>query len=901
MVACFLVSGIGINAIYAQDISIKGKVTNSQTKEVIPAVSIQIRNSMIGTYSDENGNFEIISTRGLPVVLEFSAVGFETYTQQIRSADQRLAISLVPAISLGQDVVVSATRTPSRILESPVSIERISAAAIKNSPATNYYDLVTNLKGVDMITSSLSFKTPTTRGFGLSGNARFNQIVAGMDNQAPGLNFAVGSIVGLNELDVESMELLPGASSALYGPGGMNGTLLINAKNPFKYQGLSFQLKGGVMHLGNKNHDPSGYYNAAVRFADKIGEKFAYKIGVEYMRAEDWQGDDFRNYKRLGTTGQISAGTRETDPNFDGVNIYGDETTTNLKNVLLLVGQQAPFLQGFINTLPANIPVSRTGYTEQQIVDPNTINLKLSGSLHYMLTKNVEASLTGYWGNGNTVYTGSTRYSLRDLKMGQYKLELNHKNWMVRAYTTQENAGESHNLTVATQLINEAWKPSAATTGWYPVYAQTYLGARLAGQTDFDAHTSARAMADQGRPAPGSTRLKAIYDSVRLLPIPKGGLLLDRTDLWMVEGQYNFSDVVKFMDVLVGANWKKYILNSEGTLFGDVKGAPIGINEFGGYVQLAKSFFKEVLRLTASGRFDKQQNFDGKFTPRVTALVKVAKDHNVRLSYQTAYRFPTNQQQWIDLFTGNGRIMGGVETLWNKYNMTGNPVYSAETISSQNPVVVPYTIIKPESVTSFEIGYKSLIARRFLIDAYFYTSQYQNFLSRRDVVQKKNPQGPNSDLLDPSKRDGYSVVVNAPGTIHANGWGIGLDYILPANFTIGGNLSSDVLKKLPAGFIANFNAPKYRTNLTLANTGFGPKNAFGFSATYRWQETFYYESDFASGQLPSIQTVDAQVNYKIKKSIIRLGATNLANSYYRNGVGNASIGGIYYLSYSYNL
>ena len=91
-----------------------------------------------------------------------------------------------------------------------------------------------------MTTSSLTFKTPSTRGFNGSGNLRFNQLVDGMDNQAPGLNFSVGGVIGLTELDVESMELLPGASSALYGPGGMNGTLLINSKNPFRYQGLSF-------------------------------------------------------------------------------------------------------------------------------------------------------------------------------------------------------------------------------------------------------------------------------------------------------------------------------------------------------------------------------------------------------------------------------------------------------------------------------------------------------------------------------------------------------------------------------------------------------------------------------------------------------------------------------------
>ena len=173
----------------------------------------------------------------------FSSIGFGITEVSVAAAGEMKSVSLNPSSTLGEEVVVSATRTPTKILESPVSIERVSLASIRNSPSADYFDMATNLKGVDMVASSLTFKTVTTRGFAGSGNTRFTQIVDGMDNQAPGLNFSVGSIAALNELDVESMELLQGASSALYGPGGMNGTLLINSKDPFKYQGISFQMK----------------------------------------------------------------------------------------------------------------------------------------------------------------------------------------------------------------------------------------------------------------------------------------------------------------------------------------------------------------------------------------------------------------------------------------------------------------------------------------------------------------------------------------------------------------------------------------------------------------------------------------------------------------------------------
>ncbi|CAN5723623.1 TonB-dependent receptor [soil metagenome] len=911
--AVLIVASLFSFSAIGQDITIKGNVKSAGSNETVSSMSVMIKGTTEGTYTDDKGNFTLITSRKLPFNLEFTAIGYEPQTVTVSSSSP-LQVTVKSAIALGQDVVISATRTPSRILESPVSIERISSATIRNSAATNYYDIVANLKGVDMVSSSLTFKTPSTRGFAASGNTRFNQIVLGMDNQAPGLNFSVGSIVGLNELDVESMELLPGASSALYGPGGMNGTLLINGKNPFKYQGLSFQVKEGIMHLGDKYNDASAYHNIAFRWAQKVNEKFAYKIGVEYIRAKDWQGDDFRNYKRLGSIGSVVDGTRDTDPNYDGVNVYGDESTANIRAVLNGIGVQAPFLQGFINTLPTTINVSRTGYTEKEVVDPNTINLKLSGAIHYKITKGIEANLTGYWGNGNTVYTGSTRYSLKDLKVGQYKLEFNHKNWFLKGYTTQENAGESHNLTVATQLVNESWKPTISRddrgnltpkpSDWLVEYSQTYLAQKLAGKTDFDAHAAARSVADVGRPDAGSAQFKRLYDSVRLLPIPKGGLLLDRSDLWAAEGQYNFTEAIKFAEILVGANWRRYILNSKGTLFADKEGSPINTDEFGAYVQIAKSILHDVVKLTASGRFDKNENFKGRFTPRITALIKPAPDHNIRISFQTAYRFPSNQQQWIDLNTGNGRLIGGVKFLWDKYNMTSNPVYAVESLAPGDTTQlqkVSYVAFKPESVVSYEIGYKSLIAKKLLIDLYGYYSQYKDFLSRRDLVQRTNPDGPLTDLYNSNTRNGISSVINAPGKVKAYGYGFGLEYLLPANFTVGGNISSDRLKDVPSGFRAQFNSPEYRTNLSVGNAAFGPKQKFGFSVAWRWQDAFFYDSDFATGDLPAVNTVDAQVSYRITKSLIKIGASNLFNQYYRNGLANASIGGVYYISFGYNV
>lgn len=885
---------------FAQSITVSGNVRNSNSRDAVSSVSVLAKGTSIGTFTDEKGDFKL-TVEKLPVVIVFSSVNYETQEINVTSNTSSLQVELVSISQLGQEVVVSASRYAERLIESPVTIERVSAATIRNSPASSYYDIVTTLKGVDVIASSMTFKTPSTRGFAGSGNTRFNQIVDGMDNQAPGLNFSVGAVIGLTELDVESMELLPGASSALYGPGGMNGTLLINSKSPFKYPGLSFQIKTGIMHTDKRNRNVSPYYNWSLRWAEKVSDKFAFKISTELIQAQDWLADDNRNYDRLGTTGKFIPGTRETDPNYDGANVYGDETSVNLKSLVLdAVAQQVPFWRDYINTLPSEINVSRTGYTEKEVANPNTVNFKFSGAVHYKITPKIEAILAGHIGTGNTVYSGNQRYSLRELKMAQYKLELNHKNWFVRTYTTQENAGESYNLTITSQLFNEAWKPSPT---WYQQYGFAYVNALMAGRPDLEAHNIARSTADQGRPEAGSQQFKTLFDQVRQKPIPIGGLFLDKTDLWMTEGQYNFTDAVKFMEVLVGGNWKKYILNSEGTLFADKPGEPIKINEYGAYIQLGKEVVKDVLKLTAAGRYDKNQNFKGRFTPRVTAVIKPAKDHNIRLSYQTAYRFPSTQQQWINLDVGTGILIGANKSLWEMYDLIDNPGYDPATVPPQGTTLekVTYKEVSPESVTSYEAGYKALIGRKFLLDLYGYYGTYKNFLTRRDVAQF----GAGVTPVFSNPYQGVSVVVNSPEDVRTYGWGISGELQLNAGFVISANLSSDKLRNsdLPQGYRAFFNAPELRTVVSLANTGFGKKKTVGFNVSWRWMDGFFYENDFIQGDLPGFHVVDASINFKCPKikSMVKVGANNLLNQYYRTAVGNPSIGGLYYVSFAYHV
>ncbi|MFL5772938.1 MAG: TonB-dependent receptor [Flavisolibacter sp.] len=903
---------------YCQQPTISG-TGRAKNKEVLANVSVSLKGTLKGTISNLEGAFSI-NVAAFPATLIFSSIGFEDVELTVQAASVH-EIIMEASTATEQAIVLSPTRTPVRMLESPVSIERYGALQIRNMASVDYYGHARNEKGVDITTSGLLFTTISTRGFNGSGSTRVNQLVDGMDNQAPGLNFSVGNFAGLTEPDVESFEILPGASSALYGPGGINGTVLINSKNPFQYQGLDILMKEGITNVDHSQRSNSTpYHNFSLRYAKAFGERFAFKVGAQYISGTDWLAHDTSNYFRNGTAGKVIPGSRVTDPNYDGVNVYGDETSLDMRKAFsngqfndlwVLVGngikQAAPPLTPGINAViaasPAALKISRTGYQENEVIDPITKNIKLSGALHYKLTAKTEALFMGYWATGNTVYTGNNRYSLHGIKIGQYKLEIKNPNWFIRTYTTQENAGNAYSATVATQYTNEAWKRSSI---WYQQYAAAYLQAAsiawmgIAASQGTDAankyiiensltyHNTARAVADKERPLPGSAQFRHLFDSVKNIPIKYGGgKFLETSQLWMSEGQYNFSNKIRFAEIIAGANFKRYILNSEGTLFIDTLHA-ITINEFGAYAQVTKKLFSDRLTLSFSGRYDKNADFKGRFTPRATAVVKLFENNNIRFSYQTAYRFPSTQQKYIRLDVGDYTILGGLPWVMNYMSIKNSPV--VELVNGVPGKEYVYKEFKPESARSFELGYKGWIASKLMIDAYGYIGKYTDFLGRNILYQ-------------PANGEVYSTVINSSTQVKTHGYGLGLDYKLPSNFSVFYNVYSDVITDVPDNFQSYFNTPKYRMNAGVANAGMGKKKLFGFNINLHWQDKMMWDGELANGPVSAFTTIDAQVNYRIPKihSVIKLGSNNLTNHYYKNAYANPEIGGLYYLSVGFHL
>lgn len=935
----------------AQNVTVTGIVKDRQSKEGLAGVSLTVKGQSGGTASTSNGTFSFSTSAKLPFTLVASYIGYGTIEQQITNATTGINIEMETAVVLGGDVVVSASRTPERILESPVSIERMSAAAIREIAAPSFYDALNNMKGVESSMQSLTFKSINTRGFNSNGNTRFNQYIDGMDNQAPGLNFSVGNIVGITDLDIDNVELLPGASSALYGAGGINGTLLMTSKDPFKYQGASFQYKSGVNHVNDDNSSVQPFNQLDVRLAKSWNKKFGVKAAFSFLQAKDWFGNNYSNFDRNARTAKT--GDRSSDTNYDGINVYGDEVSQNMRNVAQSVvaagtatyvrnyglatgglvpsqtqintflssnAQTQPFYVG-LNT-PGLIPnqnVSRTGYNESDLVDYDTKSLKASGAVYYNFTSTIQAVAQANWGTGTSVYTGSDRYSLRNFNIGQYKIELKGQDFYLKGYTTQERSGDSYISSILGSYINEVSKPS---TTWFPQYIGNYVGARAAGQSDAAAHVIARNAANQGRFLPGSAQYEAAKNTIMNTTISAtsinstdptksvyGAKFDDKSNLYHYEGMYNFTNAFNnVLEFQVGASYRLYDLNSAGTIFNDLNES-ININEYGAFAQVGKKMLNDKLKVTFAGRYDKSQNFEGRFTPRITGVFTVAKNNNIRVSYQTGYRNPTTQNQYIDLSVGGGsqRLIGGLpEIIFGKYKLDTNKPFtdvsyraflSSAATGTANPALLQqYTFdprgVRPESVQSYELGYKGLIMPNLLIDAYGYYNIYKDFITAVDVYQ-------NVGTLASPTFVKFGVPVNAAGEVTSYGAALGLDYLIN-KWTLSGNVSYNEIGDLPVNYINDFNTPKIRFNLGLGNREI-IKN-FGFNVSYRWQDKFYWNSSFASGDVPAYSSLDAQVSLQIPsvKSAIKLGGSNVMNKYYITSYGNPAAGAIYYISYSFN-
>ena len=539
---------------YAQT-TISGSVTD-QNSQPLTGANVIVDGTSTGAVTDFDGMYSITVDTDGSVSVTASMVGFKTSSQNVDSSGT-VNFVLEDGTFL-DEVVVSASRTPQRIFESPVTIERFGVKEIANTASADFYDGLENMKGVDINVNSLTFKAINTRGFATFANTRFVQLVDGMDNSAPALNFPLGNLLGMTETDVLSVELLPGASSALYGANAFNGILLMTSKNPFDHTGLSGQYKQGI--TSQEAAGDNTYRDLGIRFAHKFSDKFAIKANFGYLLGTDWVANS--------EVDKFGRGLTRADYDHDGINIYGDEVATDIKGVAQTLVALGIAPAGIENLIPSQT-VSRTGYNEVDLTDHRAESKKADWGLYYRPFENdFEISYVGKWGTGQTVYQGTNRYGIENFTMSQHKLEVKDDNFFVRAYVTEDNAGDSYDMNFTAININRIWSDSGYSQGirngdgdnvWFGTYVNGFAGATLGGATEAQAHAAGRALADANRVLPGTAEFDRLFHEVVNDPdLTTGAKFQDNSKIYHSDWNYNFQDQVDWADIQVGGSFRQY-------------------------------------------------------------------------------------------------------------------------------------------------------------------------------------------------------------------------------------------------------------------------------------------------------------------------------------------------------
>lgn len=690
----------------------------------------------------------------------------------------------------------------------------------------------------------------------------------------------------------------------------------MRSKSPFDHTGISAYYKQGIT-----SQDAAGdntYRDLGIRVAHKFSDKFAAKVNFGWLKGTDWMAANYQ--------GKPGTGANRDALGYDGYNVYGDEVSTNIRAA-----------SGGLGLVP-DVVVSRTGYNERDLTDYNAESVKADWGLYFRPWANdFEIQYVGKVGTGTTIYQGTNRYNIDGFTQQQHKLELKNDNFFLRGYVVADSAGDSYDMVFTGININRSWKSDQQ---WFGEYIQTYVAQTLGGANDASAHAVARAVAETGRIQPGTPEFKAAFNKVISDPdFGTGSKFQDASKYYHADGNYNFSHLWDDIEVQVGGSYRRYSLNSFGTIYTDYDGN-IDYTEFGAYTQLQKELELSdniKLKLTGSIRYDKSEFFDGFLSPRISTGFTINNNHNIRGSFQTGFRNPTTQDLFIGLDAGRAILVGSAPENLDRYVRTynvsasgqinyGQPAtieqsggaaynnsYTAASATafaaSENPAdlqVANPGLVQPEKVTSYEIGYRGKL-NKTTVDMSIYYNKYQDFISGELVLAPLYGQAGDNGLSIAAIANGdykvYQTYNNSDADIDSYGGSIGISTKVLGNFDLSGNYTytkQEFDQSKHPGFRTNFNTPEHKVKVGFGNTELF-KN-FGFNLAWRWSDTYYWQATFGDGTIPAYHTMDAQINYSLPKlkSTFKVGATNVLGEDYFTAIGTGYIGSMYYVSWTIN-
>jgi outer membrane receptor for ferrienterochelin and colicin len=824
-----------------------------------------------------------------------------------------------------QETVISASRTPEKLLKSAFTVNKISGKSLLNTASTELISSLQRLGGIDVSRSSWFVTSLSTRGFNSSKAERILQLADNVDYTSPTSSLYGGNWMGISNLDIESVEILHGANSAVYGSGAFNGVVLETSKNPFKKenQGFQVQLKGGTRSL----------LGLDVLYANQIGKRIGLKINFNTFTAEEFVGNSTNAIKAKtegGLNGSDPLNNAQGSPfGWNKLNYFGDVGSTITDPNLTKYNDGKAYriyMPGFAESDLILNGGATEGFLKNQKLRAK--HLRINPSLYFKINDNTTVKLEYRYSLGSGIFQSTSRFAWRDMKYDLLNAEVKSKTWFLRAYQMQDFGGKAYEIgglgsaMQSARFDNNISRSANYFAAWNTIFAGARGNGIAAGKSINDwSNTPIQLPAIAGGQSIEAAAQTA-FDLTKTLQIPVGSDLFNATRTAIANGvgdikingtttkgaafsnsaifrdfsgqkEFNFSET-KF---LIGASSRFHTLQSAGTLVSDGVNSPVGQavrnkitnRESGAYALIQQNLLNQKLQLTAAGRVDNFKNFGTHFSPRISGVFSPTENHSFRVNYSTAFRQPAQLDQFIYIDYGTLLLQGNVDKGYIGFS---------DAARTKPLVIKPLEV---EKLNTIELGYKGLIGERVFLDVSYYLNKYNNFIGTlRFYGREDGLASTSADYAKPAsdKTRGrfiqtwlnYDKAVTSQGILINTQ--VNFKQIVPYfNYTF--TTISDV-----KDLIAGFNTPKHKFNIG-ADVLVGKK--LSASVNYRWSSTYQYFMPFDEGQIDAFGTLDAQVNYKMKsKTTLQAGATNIINANAVYVYGSAPISRVVYLSALFN-
>jgi len=414
-----------INFTFAQT-NISGSVADEQNNP-LPGVNIVVQGSNIGTTADFDGNFSINISQELPFSIELSYLGFITQVIQVTDSSQKISVSMIQGNDLLEEVIISANRRVEKVQDAPASISLITARDIQNSSeAIDPVRHLINIPGVTVQQQTANTMNIEMRG----GNGLFGTGVYPMLDYRNIVTPVARSFFtyqsGLSNLDLERIEVVRGANSALYGPGVEAGVVHFLTKKAIDYPGTTAELYGGNMSS----------MGGAVRHAFSNDSKtFGYKVNVKYS-----EGDDFT-----------------LDPNEDAEQIASFQTTI----------KQPAITNNVVDaTLPGKVLLNRSDLDPDGDGNPLQQEYRnISANVHLEFRPNSDTSgiISGGIANGSGIFINDQGFGLTQGNDMWGQARLTRGNFFAQIAYTYNDGGDEDNPTFLYSTGNRVVSARGAT------------------------------------------------------------------------------------------------------------------------------------------------------------------------------------------------------------------------------------------------------------------------------------------------------------------------------------------------------------------------------------------------------------------------------------------------------